>query len=280
MSPALLLAAAATMFAVLPHAARGGMILGTLVPMALGIALAVAASGRVSAFSLAVGAIAAFVGQMGWLLSPALGGALLVSLAYTERLMRVREIPGRAIHGALSFVGGACAGALASGYASAPLPVRGVALVVAAVLCAGPLLTAADDARTALLESAAAALTGPVAASLRAGADLLRCADPRLLDRDTASKVKSSWRSLERLVEARLRLQNGAAPRSETATLVVTMVERQIIEHVQSLTRAYTAATTKGAAEVGLDDSALQGVHARGEALEEESRAIVEVKAS
>jgi hypothetical protein len=279
MRPALLLAAAASMFAALPYAARGGFVLGTAVPVVCAIALAIAASGRPTAFAIATGAISAFAGQMGWLLAPALGGAVLLSLAYAERILRVRQLPARVLHIGLAVLGGALAGALAAGYATAPVAVRSVALVIAAVLSAAPLLVPADDPRTVLLESAALGLGSDVAQKLRAGADLLRCADPRLLDRETAAKVRRSWRSLERLVVARLRLNHGSAPKSETAQLVVTMVEKQIVEHVASLTRAYTAATTKGAAEVGLDDSALQGVHARGEALEEESRAIVEVKA-
>ena len=56
-----------------------------------------------------------------------------------------------------------------------------------------------------------------------------------------------------------------------------TMLDRQITEHIATLTRAYTAVTTMGAAEVGIDDSAVREAHARGEALDEQSRAIVEV---
>jgi hypothetical protein len=142
-----------------------------------------------------------------------------------------------------------------------------------------PLLVHADDARVLSLEDAAKRVGAPLATTLLEGAELLRCGDVSLLDKVTARNVKKSWRSLDRLVEARLAMQQGNARRGDTAAMVTAMVDRQITEHIASLTRAYAAVTTAGAAEVGIDDSAIRDVHARGEALEVQSRAIVEAGA-
>jgi hypothetical protein len=46
---------------------------------------------------------------------------------------------------------------------------------------------------------------------------------------------------------------------------------------LESLTRAFAAATTVEAAGAGFDDSAARAAHERGDALEEQSRAMVEV---
>ena len=278
----LLLAAGGCLFAALPYAPRGGLVTGTVLPVAFAIAFAAAAAGRISGVALAAGAVSALLGQVAWLVAPALGGAIVVALSYAERSLRVRQVRMRGAHVAIAVVSGACAGTLAAAYASSALSDHAVAVGLCAVLAAAPLLVPADDPRAVLLESAARTLGLPLSLSLVEGAELVRCADPGLLDRETANNVKKSWRSLERLVEARLQLHGGgglATRQGDTAALVVSMVDKQIVEHITSLTRAYTAATTKGAAELGLDDAALRGVHARGEALDEQSRAIVEVKA-
>lgn len=147
-----------------------------------------------------------------------------------------------------------------------------------AVLAALPYLVEADDPRVLFLEAAARRIGPPVASTLLDGVELLRC-DLTPLDRETRANVEKSWRSLERIVEARLAILRGSARtgRGETAALVTAMVDRQITEHVASLTRAYAAAATMGAAEAGIDDRALRDVDARGEALDEQTRALVEV---
>jgi len=278
-----LLTSAAGLFTVLPGASRGGLVTGTLLPMLLAIMLAVAVSGRVSGIAVIAGALAAFAGSLAWTFVPALGGAVVVGLAYAERTLRVRAARIRIVHASLATLAGAAAGALSAGYASSPPLYRGVAVVMCAVLAAIPLFIDADDPRVTLLEAAASKLGGPMAATLLDGVELLRCGDTALLDRETAANVKKSWRSLERLLEARLAMVPGSGTanvrRGETAAMVTAMVDRQITEHIASLGRAYAAVTTAGAAEVGIDDSALRDVHARGEALDEQSRAIVEVGA-
>jgi len=277
MSPALLLSTAACLFGALPYAGRSGPVLGAIVPVALAIAFAVAASGRVNGVAVMAGAVAALASSVAWGVLPALGGALAVGLGYAERTLRVRSARAKGVHVGLALFAGGAAGTLAATYGASALVHRGVALLMCAVLATLPLLVAADDARVMTLESAAARLGPPIAGPLLDGVTLLRCGDTGLLDRETAANVERSWRSLERLIDARLAMHAGATRRGDTAALVTAMVDRQITEHIASLTRAYAAVTTIGAAEAGLDDSALREVHARGEALDEQSRAIVEV---
>jgi hypothetical protein len=277
MLPALLLFTAGSLFADLPRLSLGGPVVEALLPMALAIAFAIAASGRVNATAISAGALGAFAGSVAWTVLPALGGALIVALAYAERTFRVRTLRAKGLHVGLGLVAGAAAGALSASYAASPAAYRIVATVMCAVLAALPLCLDADDPRVLLLESAAAKLGPPVSFTLLDGVELLRCGDIELLDRETAANVKKSWRSLDKLIEARLRMHDGTARRGETAAMVTAMVDRQITEHIASLTRAYAAVTTIGAAATGLDDSALRDVHARGEALDEQSRAMVEV---
>jgi hypothetical protein len=176
----------------------------------------------------------------------------------------------------LATASGAAAGALSARYALSPFSVFSVATILCAVVALAPLLVVADDPRVAFLESAASRLGGPLAPALREATELLRASDVGVLDRETATQVASSWRSLERLIEARLRLHGS--PKSESAALVTSMLDRQITDHVASLVRAVAAAASVGAAEAGLDDTAIRDVDLRGEVLEEQSRAMVEVR--
>jgi len=274
MRPVLLLATGAGLFAALSHAPRSSALTGTLLPMLLALAFAVTLAGRPSGGALVAGALSAFLGSVTWLIAPSLGGAVALLLAYAERTVRVRGMRVRALHLTLAAVAGTAAAALSASYASAPPELLTVAFALVAVLCTVPLLVAADDPRVVALESAASTLGPPLSASLYTAAELLRCEELGLLDRETLVDVRRSWRSLERLVLARLRVRGGG----ETARLVTDSLERQIAEHVASLGRAAVAATTVGAAEAGIDDRALRDVRARGEALEERSRAMVEVK--
>jgi len=292
MGPVLLLLSAGGLFTFLPSASRGGVIAGTLLPLLLAVAFAVAVAGRPAGVAIMAGAVAAFAGSVAWAIFPPLGGAVVIGLGYAERTFRVRPLRARIAHLVLAVVAGAVAGLLSSAYAASPALLRGVAVVMCCVLTAIPLLVPAEDPRTLLLEDAARKLGAPLAATLLDGAELLRCGDPSLLDRETAANVKKSWNALDRLLEARLAMLGGTSgrtrshdvaargpvhPARDTDAMVTAMVDRQIMEHVASLTRAYAAVTTMGAAEVGIDDSAVREVHARGEALDEQSRAIVEV---
>lgn len=276
MRPVLLLATAAALFTALPQTLRGGATSAAVFPVILAVTFAIVVAGRPTGLCIVAGAIAAFAGALAWPLSPGLGGAILLSLGYLERTTRVRTIRARALHVSLAAASGGAAGALSATYTASPLPVFSVATVLCAVVALAPLLVVADDPRVAFLESAARRLGSPLAPALHDAADLLRASDLCPLDPETAAHVKSSWRSLERLTSARLRLHDS--PRSASATLVTGMLDRQITEHVQSLVRAVAAAATVGAAEVGLDDTAMRDVHLRGEVLEEQSRAMVEVR--
>jgi hypothetical protein len=282
MHPAALLVAllsAGGLFTALPASVRGGPLLGTLVPMVVAITFAVAVSGRPNALSVIAGAALALFGSLAWAWLPPVAGAVALSFAFAERSLRVRPVRARILHVGLAAVAGAAAGALADNYLNAPPLYRGVALVMCSVLALVPLFVEADEPRVLLLEQAARRLgaTGsPVAPTLLEGVELLRC-DIGLLDRETAANVQKSWGSLEKLVEARLALLGKPTRRGETAAMVAAVVDRQITEHVKSLTRAYAAVTTIGAAEAGIDDTALRDVHARGEALDQQSRAIIEV---
>ncbi|WP_394826161.1 hypothetical protein [Pendulispora albinea] len=311
------LIAAALTFAIAPLTDRLGSVGGSLALVGLGVLLAWAASESVNAMAAGFGALGAFGGTVLATVSPALGAAVLVALAYVERTMRVRDPGARVIHVGGALLGGGLAGALSTAYAPAALSVRGVAIVVAAVLVLLPLLIEADDPTAHALDAASGELRGPSAEALRQGAELRRSVQDAPLDRDASRRVAQTWRSLLRLAEARTRLQRNARPIADsipaatastnaasadaasanspsttsgaaststtsgaasTKAAVVDMLDQRIVEHVAALTRAYTAVDTVHAATVGLDDAALRGVDTVGESLEEASQAMVEVR--
>jgi MFS family permease len=274
------LVAAAAAFGAAPFAGKLGLAGGPLVLVALGVVLGLAASGTVSALAMAGGALGAFASGVLSTASPAVGGAALLALAYGERSWRVRGRTARAAHLGLALVGGALSGALSGAFLSASPAVRGVATVVAAVLAALPLLVDADDPIAHALDGAASDLEGPVAASLREGAELRRTTHEVPLDRPTTARVRSTWRALLQLAEVRSRLERTKSARtaSSPAHAVVEMLDQRIRDHVVALSRAYTAADSAKAAEVGLDDSALRSVETMGDSLEDVSRALVEVR--
>ncbi len=296
--------AAATLFASAPIASRFGPVPSALALVWLGVLLALFASATsgTAGWSLAIGtgALGAFGSGILGSVSPAAAGAVLVAAAFAERTTRVRSRTARAVHVLLALVGGALAGSLSSAYSGAALPVLAVAAVVAAVLAALPLLLEADDPVAHALDQAADLLSEPVRTSLRNGAELRRTAADVPLDRATAARVKTTWESLLRLAEARLRLEQTRpspallriaeqvavveGPPAPTTTpvsasdAVLGMVDQRILEHVSVLARAYTALDTVSAARIGLDDSALKTVESMGDNLEEVSRALVEVR--
>ncbi len=272
------LVAAGLCFGLAPFTPRLGPIAGSVALVALAVVLAVAASGVAASLAVAGGAVGAFASGMLAATSPAVAGAALAALCFGERTLRVRGGNARLLHLGAALGGGSLAGSLTTSFALAPLPVRAVAVTVAAVLLALPLLVAADDPVAHALDGAAADLGGATAASLREAAELRRAVDADLLDAPTARQVHATWTTLLRLTEARLRLERSPAPGSlpSPASTVLIRVDERIGDHVKALARAYTAAGAARAAEVSLDDSALRSVETAGDSLEEVSRAIVD----
>lgn len=271
------LVAAAMCFGLAPFTPRLGPVLGSVALVSLGIALALAASATWSALSVAGGALGAFASGMLLATSPAAAGAALAGLAFGERSLRVRGQSGRLLHVGAAVVGGALAGSLSMSFAAAAPAVRGVAVVVAAVLLALPLLVEADDPVAHALEGAAADVGGETGAALREAAELRRTIDDDLLDARTAKHARGTWQALLRLSEARLRLSRSPLVKgSSPAEAVQKRVDERIVDHVKALSRAYTAAGAAKAAEASLDDAALRGVENAGESLEQVSRAIVD----
>ena len=277
------LLAAAAVFGVFPMAMRLGTVTGSLVLVVLGVSLAVAASEGIHALSVGAGAMGAFVGTVLATVAPPIAGAVLVGLAFAERTTRVRGRSARLVHMGGALLGGSLAGVLAYSYSSASLAVHLVAIVVAAVLVALPLLVEADDPIAHMLDEASSDVTGIARTRLSEGAELRRTADDVVLDGDSAKRVKRTWSSLLRLAEARVRLERTTRPGTTTspgsaAAAVVDMVDQRIADHVTALTRAYTAVDAARAAAVGLDDTDLKSVEHGAESLEDVSRAMMEIE--
>lgn len=273
--------AAAITFGAAPYLSKLGVVSGSAALVALGVLLAVAASASLSSIAIAAGALGAFGGHVLGSAVPAAGGAILVALAYAERTTRVRGTNARLAHIGASLVTGALAGSLATAYASASPAVRGVAVLVCAVLVSLPLLVEADDPLAAMLEGASRRVSDPARASLRDAAELRRQVHDVPLDDDTSRTVTSTWRALRKLAESRLRLEKTKTlvPTTSPAAAVATMLDQKIRDHVTALARAYTAVDTAHAAAASIDDAALKNVENASEHVEEASRALVtEVK--
>jgi len=280
---ALLLAAAGATFALEPFVARLGIVASAAAMVALGILLALAASGTLTALGAAGGALGAFAQGALAGVSAAAAGAVLVALCFGERTLRVRGAGPRLTHIAAALGAGAIAGALASAYDASPLAVRGVVVVVCAVLVALPMLVAADDPLAYGLELFSAQVGAPARGALAAGAELRRTVDDELLDRETRREMRATWRGLHQLAQARARLEwrhGGAlrrAPEDHRATrAVLTRLDQRIQEHVDVLTRAYTAVDAASAAELSLDDHALDATKIKGTTLEEVSSQLID----
>lgn len=287
--------AAASLFAIAPISHRFGPVGSSIALVWLGVLVAICASGTAQSMAVASGALGAFGSGVLATVSPAAAGAVIVAAAFAERTTRVRSKTARAVHVLVALVGGALAGSLSTAFNASSIPVLAVAIIVSAVLAALPLLVDADDPVAHALEQAARDVSEPAKASFLSGADLRRQVEDVPLDKAARERVKKTWQSLLRLAEARVRLEKSrpkvflrveAEPKSlpaatpNAADAVLGMVDQKIEEHVNVLAKAYTAVDTARAAAVGLDDSALKNVEVLGEALEEESRAIMEVKAS
>jgi len=292
--------AAASLFAFAPLAGRFGPVPSAIALVWMGALLAVLASATSGMYgwslSIGAGALGALANGVLATSSPAAAGAVLVAAAFAERTTRIRSRNGRAVHILLALVGGALAGSLSHAYTSAALPVTCVAAVVAAVLAALPLLVEADDPVAHALDLAASSVSGPVKATFANGAELRRSSSEVPLDRATADRVKTTWQSLLRLADARMRLERtrpaalvhlaariatpleGPPPPPTAAESVLGMLDAKIAEHVSALARAYTAVDAVTAARIGIDDSAMKTVESLGDNLEEVSRALVEVR--
>jgi MFS family permease len=204
--------AAASLFAFAPLAGRFGPVPSSIALVWLSVLLALFASSTSGAgWSIAVGtgALGAFASGVLASASPAAAGAVLVAAAFAERTTRVRSRTARGVHVLIALVGGALAGSLSNAYTTASLPVFAVAAIVAAVLAALPLLVEADDPVAHALDQAASLVTEPAKRSLLDGAELRRNAQEVPLDRATGARVKSTWHSLLRLAEARVRLERS-----------------------------------------------------------------------
>lgn len=270
------LVAAVSVFAAIPFAGRLGPVGSALLLVALGVALALTASASLASYAIAFGAAGAFTFGVLAKVSPAVAGAALVGLAFAERTSRVKG-NARVIHAGIALVGGALAGTMSAAFAAASPAVRGVSVVVAAVLAALPLLVDADDPVAYALDFAASSIKGASSDKLREGAELRRHADAELLDRATARHVSETWSSLLKLAEARVRMEQRKAGAASThAAAVRAKVDERIAEHVAALGRAYTAADAAHAAELSLDDGALRKTEHAGESMEQVSKAIVE----
>ena len=254
--------AAACAFGATPYIGSLGYVGGSLALLALALVLALAASGTFASLAFAGGAAGAFAGTVLGSVSPAVGAAALVGLAFAERTTRVRGAVPRLVHIGAALLGGALAGTLSGAYAFASPAVRLVAVLVAAVLVALPLLVDADDPIAHALDGAGSLVPEPAKASLKDGADLRRNVRDVPLDKETATHVRKTWQALLKLAEARVRLERTRAVRvlgaGSPAEAVVKMVDAKLADHVTALSRAYTAVDTVRAAELGLDDAALK----------------------
>jgi MFS family permease len=296
--------ASASLFALAPIANRFGPVASSVALVWLGVLLAVCASGTVQSIAVASGAFGAFASGVLATVSPAAAGAVLVAAAFAERTTRIRSRTARAVHVVAGLVGGALAGTLSTSFNASSGAVMAVAILVAAVLSALPLLVDADDPVAHALEQAAGAVSEPARAALVSGAELRRNAEEVPLDRATEARVRKTWSSLLRLAEARVRLERSRpptlvriadlpasttlattapapapAPAPSAADAVLAMVDQRLLEHVTVLAKAYTAVDTARAAAIGLEDADLRTVDSMGDSLEDVSRAMVEVKA-
>lgn len=283
--------AAASLFAIAPLSERFGAVASSVALVWMAVLLAVCASGTLNAVSIAAGALGALGSGMLASVSPAAAGAVLVLAAFAERTLRVRSRNGKALHVGLALVAGALAGSLANAFVMATMPVFAVSVVVGAVLAALPLLVEADDPVAHALDEAASLVSEPARAALREGAELRRSSEDVPLDRATHARVRSTWKALLDLAQARVRLEKrvqqplgrprvAEADGKSAADAVLGMIDQRIQEHVEVLERALTAVDTARAAALGLDDAALAPVAQMGDSLEEVSRAMVEVKSA
>lgn len=288
--------AAASLFAFAPMANRFGPVASSIGLVWLGILVAIFASGSIQSLAIGGGALGAFGSGVLSSVSPTAAGAVLALCAFAERTTRIRSRTGRAVHVLTALVSGALAGALSNAYTTAHLSVFVVAAIVSAILVSLPLLVDADDPLAHALDEAAGLVVEPAKRALYEGAELRRQSAEVPLDRTTRERMKTTWQSLLRLAQARVRLERARppqlvriaepnpegppdpAPPPSAADAVLAMVDQRIVEHVNVLAKAIAAVDTVSAARIGLDDAALKNVASLGDSLEDVSRALVEVR--
>ncbi|MEZ4219563.1 MAG: hypothetical protein R3B13_01455 [Polyangiaceae bacterium] len=261
-------------FGLAPLSPRFGVLLGATLSVALGVLLALAASWVPNALAVTAGAVGAFSSGVLIQAGPAVAGAVLVGAAFAERTWRVRGRDARIAHVGLALGAGALAGYLSLRFVGADWVVRSVVIGLCAVLALAPLLVPADDPLAFALDEIARDVPSPSADTLRAGADLRRQVDESVLDTDTAKDARRAWRNLLRLARARTRL--GDKSTSAAAQRVARRLDQRLAQHVDSLTRMYTAVEARSAAELSLDDGPLESVESKGATLDDVSDAIVQ----
>ena len=260
-----------------------GHLIGSLLFLGFGVATAIAASGYRGSLPVAGGALAAlFAGALGGgalgVAHASLAAAIFFALVYAERTLRIRSHTGKAVHLALALGGGALAGTIAESYTSAAFAVHAIASLVAVAVVGLPLLVDADDHVAHNLATLAEGVQEPARAGLLKAANLRRAATDVPLDAGTKKDVERTFRSLERLGEARAKLQDSAKT-SDTAKGVLAMLDTKIEQHVSALEKHLTATMAVRAAEAAKDDGAAANVEAKGSGLEEATKLLAELDA-
>lgn len=260
-----------------------GHLVGSLLFLGTGVAIAIAASGYRGSLPIAGGALAAlFAGALGGgalgVAHASLAAAIFFALVYAERTLRIRSHTGKAVHLALAMGGGALAGTIAESYTSAAFAVHAIASLVAVAVVGLPLLVDADDHVAHNLATLADGVGEPAKAGLVKAASLRRAAADVPLDAATQKDVERTFRSLERLGEARAKLQDSAKT-SETAKGVLAMLDTKIDQHVSALQKHLTATMAVRAAEAAKDDGAAANIEAKGSGLEEATKLLAELDA-
>ena len=271
--------AVASAFFVLPFANQRGVFVSVPTLVVLGVGLALLASAHVNALSVTTGAFAALGAGVLGATSPVAAGAAFVMLVFAERTMRVRGNIPRAAHVLLSLIAGGMSGAITAMYVGAPTLVFAVACATAAVIAALPLLIDADHPVAHMLDLIAAELPTDVRKSLQEGASLFRETRDLPLDASVTKEVHTAWISLQKLAQARAKIEPHARLRSgKHVQGVVAMLDKRIVDHVALLSRAITATDTASAARLGLDDRALRNVESASLVLEANNDAMVDVE--
>jgi hypothetical protein len=260
-------------FAGLTRLGSFDLVPASLLQVACGIALAIAASGNLSYLSIAGGAIGAL--GMGFLspTSAALGGAVFLACVYFERTSRIADRSRRTMHLGLAVLGGALAAHASQSFLAAAFPVLCVSLLVSAALAALPQFIDADDPVTYKLSVASASLPGDLGKELASIAELRRQTQGLPLESSSKDTVESSWRALAELVETRMIM--GRTSNSELTRSIHEKTEEKILEVTRLLHRTLTASAKVRAIETNARDEVASKLEATGESLEEVERALL-----
>jgi MFS family permease len=265
------------LFATLPSVETLPVLISSALLVAMGVALACAASGRFNALAVAAGAVGAFGSGALRPVVPAAAGALLFALAFGERSLRVRSPAARMAHVGISLVGGALAGQLLAAFSSSNVALWLVSIVVAVALSALPLLLDADDPKAFALDQIAREAPPAAAKLLTDAAELRRNSLDVSLEPSAKASVERSWDALMGLGEARSKLEKTRMrSASEAIDSVAKMLEEKMSAHLDALRKAFSAADSMKVFARVADDGALAGVAATGESLEEVSKVLLE----